>query len=190
MNIGVSALSKLISGEEPCLFKHWYTLHNKEKDKHDLDKKWISWRMKHNKIVTEVATQLQKEEGILKMEEWVEEVLSKEDKILGKVDLLHDLGKKVKIYEMKGGSYKSHSHVMQILIYLYMLDKLDIYKEKEISGILKYEDAEQEYNLNDVPNELPELISENAEILLSKNTPAKIMGGGCRFCEVPCELKE
>jgi hypothetical protein len=190
MNISVTILSKMISGDEPCLFKHWYSVHNKETDKHDLDKKWISWRMKHNDFVTEVSVKLQEDGGKLKREEWIKIPLSNENVLLGKVDLLQDLGDEVKIYEIKSGAYSSHTHVMQILIYLDMLRKLKEYKNKKIIGILKYDNAEQTYNLSDIPENFSELVSKNIKILLGKNKPAKIMGGSCKFCEVPCELKE
>ncbi len=190
MNISVTALSKLISGEEPCLFKHWYGVHNKEKDKHDLDKKWISWRMKHNDFVTKVSVELQDNGGKLKREEWIRVPLSEDNMLLGKVDLLQDLGSEIKIYEIKGGTSSSHAHIMQILIYLDMFRKLKEYKNKKILGILKYDNVEQEYTPSDIPEGFSEIISKNIKILLGKEKPAKIMGGGCKFCEVPCELKK
>jgi len=192
MNISISKISKLISGDDPCPFKYWYALRHKDiGKKEDLSPELVQWRIRHNQIVSNIIEDVQKSGGKgdeFKREKWVKLALSKDDILIGKADIIHENNKDIHLYECKGGN-PSSSDAIQLLIYLYVLTKEEAYKGKELKGILGYKDYQKEYSVSDIPEEIQELIDKYSKILISDSEPPKYEGSSCRFCSAPCEFK-
>jgi len=190
MNISISQISKLISGDEPCLFKHWYALRHKDIDKkEDLSPELVKWKIRHNQIVSKIIEDVQKLGGEFKREKWVKLALSKDDILIGKADIIHENKENIHLYECKGG-HPSSADAIQLLIYLYVLTKEEFYKGRELKGILGYKDYQKEYSISDIPEDIQELIDKYSKILLLDSEPPKYEGSGCRFCSAPCEFKK
>lgn len=190
MNIGVSTISKLISGAESCPFKYWYALRHKDiGEKESLSPQLIQWKIRHTQVVSKIIEDIQKLGGELKRERWVKLPLSKDDILIGKVDMIHENGKVINLYECKSGNPNS-ADAIQLLIYLYVLNKEESYKDKELKGILSYTDYQQEYSILDIPEEIQESIEKYSKILLSEDEPPKYEGSSCRFCNAECEFRE
>lgn len=190
MNISISQISKLISGDDPCLFKYWYALrHKDEAKKEDLSPELVRWRIRHNQVVSKIIEDVQKLGGKFKREKWVVLDLSKDDALVGKADIIHENDKSIHLYECKGGN-PSSSDAIQLLIYLYVLTKEESYKDKELKGILGYKDYQKQYSILDIPEDIQELIDKYSKILISDSEPPKYEGSSCRFCSAPCEFKE
>jgi len=190
MNISISQISKLISGDEPCPFKYWYALRHKDiAKKEDLSPELVQWRIRHNQVVSKIIEDVQKLGGKFKREKWVVLDLSKNDALVGKADIIHENDKDIHLYECKGGN-PSSSDAIQLLIYLYILTKEESYKYKELKGILGYKDYKKEYSILDIPEGIQELIDKYSKILISDSEPPKYEGSSCRFCSAPCEFKE
>jgi len=192
MNISISQISKLISGDDPCLFKYWYAMrHKEEAKKEDLSPELVQWRIRHNQVVSNIIDDVQKsggKGGEFKREKWVKLALSKDDMLVGKADIIHENNKSIKLYECKGGQ-PSSADAIQLLIYLYVLTKEEAYKDKELKGILGYKDYQKEYSISDIPEGIQELIDKYSKILISNSEPQKYEGSSCRFCSAPCEFK-
>ena len=190
MNISISQISKLISGDDPCLFKYWYAIrHKDEAKKEDLSADLVQWRIRHNQVVSNIIGDVQKVGGEFKREKWVVLKLSENDALVGKADIIHENDKSIHLYECKGGQ-PSSSDAIQLLIYLYVLTKEESYKDKELKGILGYKDYQKEYSISDIPNKIQELIDEYSKILISDSEPQKYEGSSCRFCNAPCKFKK
>jgi len=189
MNISISQLSKLISGDECCLFKYWYYLRHKNlTKKEDLSPELVKWRIRHTSLVSKIIEDLKKLGGNLKRERWLIHNLSETDAIVGKADIIHEIENEINLYECKGGKPCS-ADALQLLIYLYLLSKERYCSDKKIRGILCYEDCKKDYFISDIPEDISGLIEKYSEMLLSLSTPIKSAGSSCRFCEVPCEFK-
>jgi len=193
MNISISQISKLISGDDPCLFKYWYAIRHKDiGKKEDLSPELVQWRIRHNQVVSNIIEDVQKlggKAGEFKREKWVKLALSKDDMLVGKADIIHENNKSIHLYECKGGNPCS-SDAIQLLIYLYVLTKEESYKDKELKGILGYKDYQKQYSVSDIPEGIQELIDKYSKILISNSPPQKYEGSSCRFCSAPCEFKE
>ena len=192
MNISVSQISKLISGDDPCPFKYWYAMRNKDIGREkDLSPELVKWRIRHNQVVCQIIEDIQKLGGEIKREKWVKLPLSEdeEDIVIGKADIIHENDKGIHLYECKGGK-PSSSDAIQLLIYLYILTKEEAYKDKELKGTLGYTDYQKEYSVLDIPEDLQELIDKYSKILLSEDEPPKYEGSSCKFCNAECEFKE
>jgi len=189
MNISISQISKLISGDDPCLFKYWYAIrHKDEAKKEDLSADLVKWRIRHNQVVSNIIEDVQKSGGEFKREKWVVLNLSENDALVGKADIIHENDKSIHLYECKGGQ-PSSSDAIQLLIYLYVLTKEESYKNKELKGILGYKDYQKEYSITDIPEGIQELIDKYSKILISDSEPLKYGGSSCRFCSAKCEFK-
>jgi len=189
MNISISQISKLISGDESCPFKYWYAIrHKDEAKKEGLSPELVKWRIKHTKVVSKIIEDIQKLGGEIKRERWVKLPLAEENIVIGKADIIHENNKDIHLYECKGGN-PSSSDAIQLLIYLYILNKEESYKDKELKGILGYEDYQKEYSISDIPEDIQELIDKYSKILLSDSEPPKYEGSSCKFCNAPCEFK-
>jgi len=190
MNISISQISKLISGDDPCPFKYWYAMRHKDiGKKEDLSPELVQWRIRHNQVVSKIIEDVQKLGGEFKREKWVKLELSKDDTLIGKADIIHENDKDIHLYECKGGQ-PSSSDAIQLLIYLYVLTKEESYKDKELKGILGYKDYQKQYSISDIPEGIQELIDKYSKILLSDSEPPKYEGSSCRFCSAPCKFKE
>lgn len=190
MNISVSQISKLISGDESCPFKYWYAIrHKDEAKKEGLSPELVQWRIRHTQVISKIIEDIQKLGGEIKRERWVKLPLSEENIVIGKADIIHENDKDVHLYECKGGQPCS-SDAIQLLIYLYILTKEESYNDKELKGILGYKDYQKEYSVSDIPPDLQELIDKYSKILLSEEEPPKYEGSSCRFCKAVCEFKK
>ena len=190
MNVSISQISKLISGDDPCLFKYWYAMrHKDEAKKEDLSPELVQWRIRHNQVVSNIIDDVQKLGGEFKREKWVALNLSENDALVGKADIIHENNKSIHLYECKGGQ-PSSADAIQLLIYLYVLTKEESYKDKELKGILGYKDYQKEYSISDIPEGIQELIDKYSKILISNSSPQKYEGSSCRFCSAPCEFKQ
>ncbi|MFH1283015.1 MAG: Dna2/Cas4 domain-containing protein [bacterium] len=183
MSMYVTSLSKLLAGEENCLFKIWYKMRNKIQD--EISKELVLWKMNHTSMLNELIKTLK--DGEIKREFWLGlDILN--GNLRGSIDLLHIKDEMVEIHECKSGQER-HSDQLQILIYLFMFKKMDSYKDKEIKGILHYNERDVHFNLNDIPDDLQILIEKQAEILLNDDPPNKYAGGSCKWCKIDCESK-
>jgi len=190
MNISISQISKLISGDDPCPFKYWYALRHKDiGKKEDLSADLVKWRIRHTQVVSKIIEDIQKLGGEVKREKWVKLLLFNEHVLIGKADIIHENEENINLYECKGGQPAS-SDAIQLLIYLYILTKEENYKNKELKGILGYKDYKKEYSISDIPEDIQKLIDEYSKLLISDSEPPKYEGSSCRFCNVPCRFKE
>ncbi|HUV01945.1 MAG TPA: PD-(D/E)XK nuclease family protein [Desulfobacteria bacterium] len=187
MNVAVSDLSRLISGDEACLFKIWYKMRHKEATA-QLSKSLVQWKINHTKMLKDLSNGLEKRGGRIKKEEYVKLDVSG-GTLVGRVDLLHIADDEVVIYDCKGGR-QSASHHVQMMIYLYMVDKLDLFEENPLRGVIHYEDANISYSLSDIYDDLPSEIGEYTNILMSDSPPSAFVGASCEWCNIECEEKE
>ncbi|MFQ5974805.1 MAG: Dna2/Cas4 domain-containing protein [Candidatus Hydrothermarchaeales archaeon] len=185
MNVGVGSISKLIVGEENCLYKIWYGMRHKE-EVEEVSKELVKWKINHTNMLTNLSQSL--DGGVIRKEDWIKlDVLG--GILIGKMDLLHIKDNEITVYDCKSGKPKEF-HQLQIMIYLYMMDELDLYSDQELKGVLYYGRDEISYSLKDIPNDLPQLIERYANILLSEEPPRPIGGSSCKWCKIECETKE
>jgi hypothetical protein len=186
MNVSVTDLSKLISGEETCLFKIWYKMRHRE-DTEEISKKLVEWKVNHTKMMLDLSNKLEMKGGEIKKEEYIK-LDASNGTLVGRVDLLHIADDEVIIYDCKSGK-QNISHHLQMMIYLYMVDKLKLYKGKMLRGVIHYENKDIYYSLGDILDDLHSSIETYTNILLDDSAPSAFVGGSCEWCEIECEKK-
>ena len=149
MNISASVLSKIMAGQETCLFKIWHKMRHKEEDE-TVSKELASWIANHTKMVTDLSMGLK--EGRLIREKWLAVEILK-GTLLGKPDLIHVENSSITVYECKSGK-RNEADCIQLLMYLYILDKLKPYGDKLLTGLLCYDTVTIKYSLDDIPKNL------------------------------------
>jgi CRISPR/Cas system-associated exonuclease Cas4 (RecB family) len=187
MNISVSDLSKLISGDEACPFKIWYKMRHKEATA-QISKNLAQWKINHTKMLKHLSNELEKKGGKIKKEEYVKLDVSG-GTLVGRVDLLHIIDDEVVIYDCKSGRQNASHHV-QMMIYLYMVDKLNLFEEKPLRGVIQYEDENINYSLSDIYDDLPSEIKEYSKILINDSPPSAFVGASCEWCNIEYEERE
>jgi len=185
MNVSVSTLSKLIAGEETCLYMFWYGMRHKE-EVEEISKRLVEWKINHTDMVLDLSLKLKG--GEIKKEEYVRlDVLT--GTLVGKTDLVHITDDEVVIYDCKSGRPNSAHHV-QMMAYLYMINKLGVYKDKQLKGIIHYENDDVQYTLDNIPSDLPSQIERYTTILLDDSPAPKFSGESCKWCRVECEKRK
>ena len=184
MNISVSVLSKVMVGQETCLFKIWHRMRHKEKDE-TVSKKLALWIANHTKMVTDLSIGLK--EGRLSREKWLAIEILK-GTLLGKPDLIHVKDNSVTVYECKSGK-RNEADCIQLLVYLYILDKLKPYGDKMLTGLLCYDTITIKYSVEDVPKNFGSQIEYYFDLLLNEEQPPRCVGDSCRLCLIDCDKR-
>jgi|LGOV01.1.fsa_nt_gb hypothetical protein len=186
MNVSVSDLSKLISGDETCLFKIWYKMRHRE-DTEGMSKKLVEWKVNHTKMMLDLGNKLEMKGGIIKKEDSIKLDVLK-GTLVGRVDLFHITDDEVVIYDCKSGR-QNISHHLQMMIYLYMVDKLKLYKGKTLRGVIHYKDKNINYDLSEILDDVPSSIERYINILLDDSAPSAFVGSSCEWCDIECEKR-
>ncbi len=185
MNISVSVLSKIMAGQETCLFKIWHKMRHKEKDK-TVSKELASWIANHTKMVTDLSVALK--EGHLIREKWLAVEILK-GTLLGKPDLIHIEDNSTTVYECKSGE-RNEADCIQILVYIYILNKLKPYGDKLLTGLLCYDTLTIKYTIDDIPKNLQSQIEDYFSLLLNEEPPPRCAGDSCRHCTIECNERD
>jgi CRISPR-associated protein Cas4 len=182
--IGVTTLSKLLSGDEVCHLKPWYEkMHPEEAP--PTDGKLIQWQMNHTEVVTGIVHSLQG--GEVKRETWLS---SDNPPVIGKTDVVHELPGAVHIYEAKSGR-RSGAHYLQLLIYIWITRRNMAGKDgTTITGHLVYPDQATVVNETEIPKNLEKKIEPHIQILLSPDRPRAVQCSACRFCWADCQYAQ
>lgn len=165
MTFGMALVSRILTGEEPCLrkvqFGKWYKL--------PVDKSLIENKMKHEYLISQIVNKLK---GEVIVNKWVELDLGTV-KLVGKIDILL-VDDTPTIIEVKSGKGKNSHHVQ---LWLYMLGF-----EGDVEGILKYPVEKYWYSSEDIPNGLINLILQRTKPLLTNKLLPAVKGSHCRYC--------
>jgi CRISPR/Cas system-associated exonuclease Cas4 (RecB family) len=139
-------------------------------------------------MLKHLSNELEKKGGKIKKEEYVKLDVSG-GTLVGRVDLLHIIDDEVVIYDCKSGRQNASHHV-QMMIYLYMVDKLNLFEEKPLRGVIQYEDENINYSLSDIYDDLPSEIKEYSKILINDSPPSAFVGASCEWCNIEYEERE
>lgn len=180
LRVGVAALSRLMVGDEVCYFKPWYEMRNRE-EVQELSKDLADWKMRHTELVTKVL------DGLTDGDVFREEYLQLEDPpLVGKIDILQRVSGETHLYEVKTGR-KSHSHYVQLLLYMFIASRDNRFADNRALGHLVYEDNSLDATENDVPPDFEDRIRGHIAALLSEESPRKVRSPVCNFCMAECE---
>jgi len=179
--IWVTWLATIMSGSITCHWQSWFKSQNQLTEKQSDDFDLAGWTIDHTKMLTELNKKLTEENYNPIIEQGIKyEIPDSNAVIAGKPDCVIEKKNEVIIYDCKTGKEKISNQV-QVMIYMYLLQKNKTYK-KQIRGIIKYKDKEIE-----IPN-LPENFEENfnyfIDILSSSKPPTKNPGDDCKFCKI------
>ena len=165
MNVGIALVSRVLTGEEPCLRKvqlsKQYTV--------PVDAQLIRHTINHENLVSKVLNRYGTE-ALVNI--WVRKELTSIT-VVGKIDIVLLLNTPI-IIEVKSGKEKKSHHVQ---LWMYM----DCYGT-EAKGILRYSGAKYFYENKDIPVDLWKTVYNRLKPLLSSELLPPIRNGHCEYC--------
>ena len=166
MSIGMALVSRILTGEEPCLRKVQYS----RTYKLPVDARVIRHRLNHELLISKVINRLN---GEIFVNYRVEKNLG-DITLVGLIDVLNVNSGGKTVIEVKSGREKESHHVQ---LWLYM-DCIDGTK-----GILRYPDTRYLYFSEDIPKNLLEIVTEKLKPLQTTKLLPRINGDHCMYCE-------
>jgi hypothetical protein len=161
MFIGMALVSRILTGEEPCLRK----VQLSRRYKLPKDAKLIQYKMKHELLVSKVISELT---GDVFVNQRVEKNLG-DINIVGFIDILNVNSTWKTIFEVKSGKEKESHHV-QLWFYMNCFN--------EAKGILQYPETRYTYLKEDIPFDLWKTVLRGVNPLMSKLLPP-VKGDHC-----------
>lgn len=175
MTFGMALVSRILTGEEPCLRKVQFDRLNPLPVTGNL----IQCKMRHELLLSKVINGL---EGEITVNKRVEKVI-RGIKLVGKIDILH-ITSKMTVIEVKSGREKDSHHV-QLWLYMGCFNS-------EIEGLLWYPERIYLYEGEDVPENLWNLVQLRVRPLLHDELLKPIKGSHCQYCghESVCKIEK
>ena len=170
-----------MAGDDVCYYKPWWEMRHPS-EAEPSSPQLARWQMDHTALVTRYAN------GLVGGEIFREDYIALDSPpVSGKIDLAHTAEGYADIFEMKSGK-KSHSHYVQLLLYLFLANRANRFPNLKLRGHLVYEDSTSGATLADVPEDFSERITVHTDPLLSEAPPRKIRNQACRYCPAECEF--
>ncbi len=179
--VGVTTVSKLLTGDDVCHLKPWYERRHPEEAPPD-DGRLLNWTLNHNELVTKIVQGLK--EGEVKREIWF---IQDNPPVWGKIDVVNSRPGEYHIYEIKSGK-RSNAHILQLFVYMHIARKTDPkLKDVSIQGHLVYPDQQMLFKENAVPPDLDQKMEPHVSVILGETPPKPIQNRTCRFCWADCQ---
>ncbi len=167
MRLGMALVSRIVTGEEPCLLKVLYEI----KKPLPVDAKTIQYKLEHELLVTKTIETLK---GNIYVNEWVTRNVGG-IQLNGKIDIVNVNNGETTIIEVKSGKEKESHHVQ---LWMYM----KCYEARRIKGELRYKDKAYIYTEIDIPLNFWTIVFQRIRPLLTKNLPT-VKGSHCHYCK-------
>ena len=165
MTFGMALVSRIMTGEEPCLRKVQYS----RMYEIPADAQLIKHKLNHELLVSKVINE---SNGDIYVNYRVEKVLW-DIQLLGYVDILNINSGLKTVYEIKSGKEKESHHV-QLWLYMGCF--------AEARGILKYHDTRYLYFSDEIPENLWEMVNEKLNPLRTDRMLSPVRGEHCQYC--------
>jgi CRISPR/Cas system-associated exonuclease Cas4 (RecB family) len=166
MKVGMAVVSRIVTGEEPCLRKVLYEIERPL----PVDARVIQYKMEHELLVAKTIEGLA---GDIYVNEWVTRNVGG-IQVNGKIDIVSVDNGVTTIIEVKSGKEKESHHV-QLWMYMSCSDG------KRSKGELRYNDATYRYRETDIPLNLWNVIFQMTRPLLRDNA-ILVKGDHCKYC--------
>ncbi len=167
MNLGMALVSRIVTGEEPCLLRILREL----KKPLPVDTKAIQYKLEHELLVAKTIETLK---GDIYVNEWVSRNVGG-IQLNGKIDIVNVNNGETTIIEVKSGKEKESHHIQ---LWLYM----KCYEVRKIKGELRYKDKVYIYTERDIPLNFWNIIFQRTRPLLNDNVP-RVKGSHCHYCK-------
>lgn len=166
MTIGMALVSRILTGEEPCLRKVQYS----RMYELPVDAELIKHRINHELLISKVISGLT---GEIYVNYRVEKVLG-DITLIGNIDILNINSGLKTIFEVKSGKEKESHHVQ---LWLYMGCFPDA------KGILRYPSTRYMYFTEDILENLWEMVIDRLNPLQTKKLLLPVKGSHCLYCK-------
>jgi RecB family exonuclease len=184
--IWVTWITKIIAGEENCIWKGWFRAHNKY-DKKPSDFNLAEWTVNHNNMLRQRVESL-KNDGFDVYVEGQNDFKIKGSTgatLAGKADIVAIKDDGALIIDCKTGQER-HSDKMQVLIYMLILPKTHrAVQGKKIIGEIQYNSASISIDANDVSEDFKKTFRECMQQISDETAPEKVPSySECSFCDI------
>ena len=166
MTFGMALVSRILTGEEPCLRKVQYSRIYEL----PADAQLIQHKLNHELLISKVISGLT---GEIYVNHRVEKDLG-DITLVGYIDILNVNSGLKTVYEVKSGKEKDSHHV-QLWLYMGCFN--------DARGILRYPDTRYLYFSDEIPENLWEMVTEKLNPLKSNRMLLPVKGEHCRYCK-------
>lgn len=165
MTFGMALMSRILTGDEPCLRKVQYQRTYEMPRTSGL----IMGKLRHEYMVSKVVNGLN---GEIIVNYPVKKELK--DVILrGRIDILSITSEVKTIYEIKAGKERDCHHV-QLWLYMGCFES--------VNGVLLYSGTRYLYSSKDIPRNLWNLVLKRVRPLLTDKLLPAVKGNHCEYC--------
>ncbi len=185
--VWVTWLTKLLAGEENCLWKLWFKAHHRY-DKLPSGFDLAKWAAEHTDLVERRGKELRAQgysvrteaQNAFKLEGQNGAVLS------GKADLVAESDAEIVLIDCKTGREK-HSDKLQVLLYMLALPLVvPRYRHMTIGGEVQYVEYKVPVDPSGVNHKFKAMLREKMDVAAGSTAPGKVPSfGECRFCDIP-----
>lgn len=165
MTFRMALVSRILTGEEPCLRKVQYS----RTYELPVDPRLIKHKLNHELLVSKVINELNGEIFVnYRVEKEIDDIT-----LVGLIDVLNINSGGKTVIEVKSGKEKESHHV-QLWLYMSCID--------EAKGILRYPDTRYLYFAENIPENLWEIIIKKLNPLQTTKLLPTVKGYHCGFC--------
>jgi hypothetical protein len=185
--VWVTWLSKVMAGEQACVWASWFKAHYQGFDKVESDFDLARWNLEHTRLLLRTRAQLAKPGAAISIEG--ENAFRHDYKngivLAGKPDLVVIEGKDALIIDCKTGKPRVSDRI-QVQIYMHLLPKcFPELTRCTVRGRVVYGHRAIDINPSSVDDSFVEHLDFFVNLVASKKPPFKAPSHGeCRFCEI------
>jgi len=187
--IWVTWLTKLMSGENQCVWASWFRSHFKY-DKLPSDFDLAKWTAEHNQML-QGRVEYYKENGhtVYTEDQNKFKLVGKQGEILaGKADIVAIGNGDTIVEDCKTGQPRNSDH-MQVLIYMLVLPfSVNHCRDRILNGVVRYSKDEVKIPDEKIDQTLKDLLRDKIHVVGGVDEPPQIPSyAECRFCDISKE---
>lgn len=185
--IWITWLSKVIAGEQNCVWASWFKTHFQNYDKAPSDFNLVKWTMDHTRLVHELYEERRKsgEQVFLERDNEIRYQISQDIVLVGKPDIVAISAEGPTIYDVKTGKGRMSDQV-QVMLYMYLLPLgTSRYAGSKPSGCVVYNDRRVQIPAGAIDSGFVKNFQHFLKLVTSATPAVRVPSKNeCRFCEI------
>jgi len=185
--VWITWLSKVMAGEQSCLWASWFKTHFKNYEKAPSDFNLVQWTMQHTRLVYELHAERKQadREVFLEGANEIRYEVKPNVILVGKPDVIAITAAGPVIFDVKTGKERMSDQV-QVMLYMYLLPlSSPRYLNSKPSGCVVYSHRRLQIPSTSVDNSFVRNFEHFIDILTSDSPAVRVpRKNECRFCEI------
>ena len=185
--IWVTWLSKVMAGEQSCIWASWFKTKHEGYDKVPSDFNAAQWKLEHTRLLTDFALERQRQGDQVYIEGQNRFKYKRQSGLIlaGIPDVIGKRSDGVAVYDMKTGSPRTSDQV-QVMIYMYCLPRcMDEYRDVQLDGCVVYRTHQVPIPAATIDDRFSDNLHHFLNMLEADFPALKVPSAReCHFCEI------